>query len=70
MPPPPHRDTTVRGRKGRPPIISQNGESTKSSASQNNPVAPKMPENPANGGSQIPKAKSTSRLADARGMNV
>ena len=50
--------------------ISHNDPSPKSSPSESHPVAHLYHSEPPDGGSQIPKAKSTSRLADARGMNV
>ena len=50
--------------------ISHNDPSPKSSPSESHPVAHLYHSKAADGGSQIPKAKSTSHLADARGMNV
>ncbi len=50
--------------------ISHNGPSPKSSPSESHPVAHLYHSKPPDGGSHIPKAKSTSHLADARGMNV
>ena len=50
--------------------ISQNDPSPKSSPSESHAVAHLYHSKPPDGGSQIPKAKSTSHLADARGMIV
>jgi len=50
--------------------ISHNDPSPKSSPSESHPVAHLYHSKPPDGGSQIPKAKSTRRLANARGRNV
>ena len=50
--------------------ISHNGPSPKSSPSESHPVAHLYRSKPPDGGSQIPKAKSTRRLAKIRGRNV
>ena len=50
--------------------ISHNDPSPKSSPSESHPVAHLYHSKPPDGGSQIPKAKSTSRLADTRGRNL